>query len=837
LLITPAVIGGAEETGSDGSVIKIGGDNAYPPYEYLDEEGKPAGYNVDMMRAVADAMGMDIKIQLSPWAEVRRRLEEGELDAVTGMVYSEERDRRVDFCSPHITTSGAIFVRKGSAFHALDDLRNREIIVQEDDIMHDYILTGGPACRLITVENPEEALRLLSSGEHDGALLSKLIGSYLIRESQIDNIEPVGRPLPGRKYCFAVQEGDGELLAMLNEGLAIIKTSGKAGEIYEKWFGAYEKREFRKYAKYFWGALVVLAILLSLSFLWSRSLKRRVDKRTGELQEELVHRRVTEAEARKLSRIVENTPMAIVLTDLKGNIEYVNPGLLALSGYSSDKGIIGKSMFIFTDPDGVKRLREEVIPALLAGENWRGEIAMRNKDGSYYTSELSSSLITDQEGRPEYMLGGFMDITDRKQTETSLEESERRYRRLTESVDNYIFSSFFEDGQPVRTVYSPTCLAITGYTSGELEADINLWSEMVLEEDREIIREQFSSLLAGDALDEVEYRIKRKDGEVRWISTTIAPTYGASGDLISYDGICRDITDRKLVEEVLNEHHDHLQEMVEERTAELKVRVRQSDQLNRGMVNLMEDSREIQCRLTKTGRQLEAANAELETFAYSAAHDLKAPLRAIEGYIEAVLDDYGDRLEEEGREYAGRITGVCRRMAGLIDDLLSYSHLSQSEIRVKSIELAPLIDKALENLDNRIKESSGVVEVAAPLPMVLANRSILLQLVENLISNALTFVAPGVEPEVKIWTYLKDGMVRLCVDDNGIGISEEDRGRIFQVFERLHGIETYPGTGIGLAIVRRGVTKMGGRVGFDSEVGKGSTFWIELPEAEMTRDK
>jgi signal transduction histidine kinase len=243
----------------------------------------------------------------------------------------------------------------------------------------------------------------------------------------------------------------------------------------------------------------------------------------------------------------------------------------------------------------------------------------------------------------------------------------------------------------------------------------------------------------------------------------------------------------------------------------------------------MEDSREIYRRLEKATQALEEANAELEAFAYSAAHDLKAPLRAIEGYSRAVLDDYGERMEEDGREYIERITGVCRRMAGLIDDLLTYSRLSRSEIRVKPISLDRIIKESLSDLESKLVEAEAQVEVERPLPVVLASHSILLQVVVNLISNALTFIAPGDSPRIKIGVQIQNKTARLWVEDNGIGIREEDRERIFQVFERLHGIETYPGTGIGLAIVRRGVEKLRGRVGFESELGKGSTFWVELP--------
>ena len=562
---------------------------------------------------------------------------------------------------------------------------------------------------------------------------------------------------------------------------------------------------------------------------------RRRNKRTDEIQEELVHRQAADTEARKLSRIVEAIPMAIVLTDMEGKIEYVNPALLALGGYSSDRDIIGKPIFSFTNPEGVERLRGEVIPALLTGETWRGEMGVRNEDGSFIPSEMVTSLITDREGNPEYLLASFIDMTAPRKAAAKLIESEHRYRRLVDSANSYIFTIFFEDGQPVRSVYSPALLTMTGYTLEEMEEDPDLWQKMVLKEDREIIREQLDHLLTGDTLGVHDYRIKQKDGEIRWFSATLSPTYDDSGNLVSYDGLINDITDRKLVEELLQKHHNHLEETIKERTLELEERVRQADQLNRGMVNLMEDSRAVQQSLEKTSRALKEANAELESFAYSAAHDLKAPLRAIEGYIGAVLDDYGDRLEKEGREYVERITGVCRRMAGLIDDLLSYSRLNHSEIRVKPIELSLVVDQVLGDLTRSVTEAEARVDVEGPIPMVLANRSILLQVVGNLILNAITFVAPGTAPRIKIETRIQNGMVRLLVEDNGIGIKEEDRERVYQVFERLHGIETYPGTGIGLAIVRRGMEKMGGRVGFESELGKGSKFWIELPEAEKTR--
>jgi PAS domain S-box-containing protein len=255
---------------------------------------------------------------------------------------------------------------------------------------------------------------------------------------------------------------------------------------------------------------------------------------------------------------------------MEGKIEYVNPSLLALGGYSSDRDIIGKPIFSFTNPEGVERLRGEVIPALLTGETWRGEMGVRNEYGAFFPSEMVTSLITDREGNPEYLLASFIDMTAPRKAVAKLIESEHRYRRLVDSANSYIFTTFFEDGQPVRSVHNPTCLAVTGYTPGELEADSNPWSKMVPEEDRGIFRKQSSRLLAGDAPEEIKHRIKRKDGEIRWVLATIVPTYDGRGNLVSFDGLVRDITQQKLAEDKLNEYRENLEEMVDKKTAELR---------------------------------------------------------------------------------------------------------------------------------------------------------------------------------------------------------------------------------------------------------------------------
>ncbi len=241
---------------------------------------------------------------------------------------------------------------------------------------------------------------------------------------------------------------------------------------------------------------------------------------------------------------------------------------------------------------------------------------------------------------------------------------------------------------------------------------------------------------------------------------------------------------------------------------------------------------ELEQRVAARTTALEEANTELQAFAYSVSHDLRAPLRAMQGFAQALLEDYADQLDSFAQDYARRIVAAASRMDTLINDLLAYSRLSRAEIRLQPVSLAVVVAEALAQLDAELQERQAQVTVEESLPEVVAHRTTVIQVVTNLLANAVKFVAPTVKPQVRVWAEEREGWVRLWLQDNGIGIAPEHQQRIFRVFERLHGIETYPGTGIGLAIVRKGVERMGGSVGVKSQVGQGSRFWIELPQVE-----
>jgi signal transduction histidine kinase len=210
----------------------------------------------------------------------------------------------------------------------------------------------------------------------------------------------------------------------------------------------------------------------------------------------------------------------------------------------------------------------------------------------------------------------------------------------------------------------------------------------------------------------------------------------------------------------------------------------------------------LEQRVDQRTAELESANRALEAFAYSVSHDLRAPLRGIQGFAQALLEDYGDRLDATGHDYARRIAAAANRMDQLIQDILSYSRLSRADLELVPVPLDAAVREAQAEVDLPLRQRGGEIEVEGSFPRVRAHRSTLVQVLTNLLSNAVVYVAPGAPPRIRIRAEERSGRVRLWVEDQGIGIAPEHQERIFDVFERLHGSETYPGTGIGLAIVR-----------------------------------
>jgi PAS domain S-box-containing protein len=308
--------------------LTVRGDFNYPPFEFINEQGQPDGFNVDIMRAVAAETGLDIEISLGPWNEVREQLENADIDLLMGMYNTEERDLLVDFSTPHLIVSYSVFVRDDSDIDSLPETLGRIIIVQYNDLGYDFAITNRLTDSLLVKSTIVEALTSLSSGQGDCALISHQQGLVILNEMGITNVRATGSHILQVGYCFAVQEGNSALLNTLNEGLSNIRVNGIYDEIYNSWFGIQgisPRASLTKLARNAVAVSAVLVFLLLLFFCWSWSLKRKVRERTKELAEARNH----------IINIINSMPSVIIGLDGENRITLWNKAAEDETGYTA----------------------------------------------------------------------------------------------------------------------------------------------------------------------------------------------------------------------------------------------------------------------------------------------------------------------------------------------------------------------------------------------------------------------------------------------------------------------------------------------------------------------
>lgn len=389
---------------------------------------------------------------------------------------------------------------------------------------------------------------------------------------------------------------------------------------------------------------------------------------------------------------------------------------------------------------------------------------------------------------------------------TAEAEAEINQAKLDALINSMVEGVITADRNGRFLYMNPAALRIHGFDSIDAMPRSLEEQEAVIERARLdgtlLPREEWPILRAarGEIVSNFEVRIRRRDTGKLWIgnyNAVLVRTPDSVADLVI--ATFSDITDRKEAEKALHEaqsrlksYAEELERKVEERTASLR----------------------------------EAIN-QMEAFSYTVSHDLRAPLRSIKGYAEILVEDHGSRMKGEGMRYLERIVENGERMERLVNDVLTISRISNTKVKLGRVATQSI-------LESIVREYVGLQPSAArvaiePLPVVHGHESLCMQVFSNLLSNAAKFVKPGVTPQIRVWAEPAGEMVRINVQDNGIGISPEYHQKIFGMFERLETDTRYGGTGIGLAIVRRAVEKMNGRVGVESDGRSGSRFWVELP--------
>ena len=514
--------------------------------------------------------------------------------------------------------------------------------------------------------------------------------------------------------------------------------------------------------------------------------------------EDVTERRESQAALRasevRYRRLFEAARDGILIVDpATRKITDANPFMSELLGYSHDE-LLGRELW------EIGLLKDEKASRSAFRELQRKhfiryeDLPLQNKAGHRHEVEFVSNLY-DEDGHTVIQCN-IRDITERKRTEEALRQSEERYRTLFNSIDEgfcVIEILFDGNGKPVDYEFLEVNPSFEKQT-GMRRAVGKRMREIAPDHEAHWFEIYGNVALTGQPVRFVnEARALN-----RWFDVYAFRFGGKESRKVAL--VFTDITERRRAEQALltakNEigrHALELEQVVTERTLKLRETI-----------------------------------GELEGFSYSVSHDMRAPLRAMQSFAAFLVEEYGDKLDRQGNNYLEQIKRSAVRLDRLIQDVLSYTRILHAPLPMEPVDLDRLVRDIVETYPHA-QLIRPQVEIKGALPAVVGNEALLTQCVSNLLSNAVKFVSPGTTSHVEISAETADdGWIRVGFKDNGIGIARENHSRIFRWFERIHPSSEYEGTGIGLTIVRKAIERMGAQVGFESELGCGSNFWIQL---------
>jgi PAS domain S-box-containing protein len=489
-------------------------------------------------------------------------------------------------------------------------------------------------------------------------------------------------------------------------------------------------------------------------------------------------------------RLFEAAKDGILILDADtGRINDVNPFLIKLLGFSHSE-MIGKTVGELSPFKDVVSNQAMLERLQQYGYVRYEDLPLETRDGRHIAVEFVSNVY--QAGDKKVIQCNIRDITERKRTEDQLKASFKEIGDLKSAVDEHAIVAI-TDPQGIIIYVNDKFCAISKYSREELLGqDHRIINSGYHPKD--FIRELWATITRGKVW-KGELKNKAKDGSYYWVDTTIVPFLNDQGQPRQYVAIRTDITGRKAVEERIHQLNVELEHRVFERTA-----------------------------------QLQAANQELEAFSYSVSHDLRAPLRHVMGFVELLRQDAGTKLSKNSLQHLTTISQAAQRMGQLIDELLAFSRIGQSEMQRRAVNLDELVREALRDFQAEMKERNIAWNIH-PLPAVRADRALLRLVLVNLISNAIKFTGTRAEAKIEIGSAPSgDGETVIFIHDNGAGFDPRYAGKLFGVFQRLHSRDEFEGTGIGLANVRRIIHRHGGRTWAEGVVDGGATFYFSIPK-------
>lgn len=484
----------------------------------------------------------------------------------------------------------------------------------------------------------------------------------------------------------------------------------------------------------------------------------------------------------KYSMIINNTRDIIYSYLPDGSFAFISEGVRQY-GWKPEE-VLSKNIMDFIHPEDILNAKEAFNRTISEGIHEPFQCRLKTKKGNYeWTEESSEPVIID--GKLVQVNGVIRNISERKNIEAALRKSEEKYRGIFDNIQDVYYETNLE-GKLLEM--SPSIYRLAGFKREELigKSIIELYD--ISESRTELIK----TLTEKEAITDYEINIKNIRGEIINCSLNSILKFDDKGKPLKIIGSIRDISERKKSEKEIKKLYSNLEKIVSERT-----------------------------------RQLELSNNELEAFSYSVSHDLRAPLRSISGFSQALLEDYYENLDNQAKDYLNRIVSSCSQMTQLIDDLLNLSRISRWTINSENINLSFIANEIINEFKVQQPEKKIQISIADNL-VVSGDKQLLKIVVQNLLENAWKYSGKTENPKIEFGKTKQSGKEVFFVKDNGVGFDMKYAGKLFGVFQRLHSTKEFPGSGVGLSTVQRIIQRHNGQIWAEAKVNEGATFFFTL---------
>ncbi len=761
----------------DHPVIRVVQDPGWPPVEFTNERGEPSGMSNDYLRLVEQRLGVKFEqVRNLSWQEAYARLKRREIDMTTSVAVTPERAEFWAFTKPYMRIPIVIATRLDVTYIAdLRELAGKKAAVAEGYAVDDWIPRDFPNIRFVRVKTTQEGLKTLQRGEVFAYIDNLLIIGHYQAKMKVTNVKISGQTPYVNAQCMAVRKDWAILAGILDKALDSISVTER-NAIYRKWLPTSYEHGFNY--TLLWEAFAVFAVILLGLILWIRR-----------LASEIRHRKEAEAasseNARRFRRFFDVAAVPLCLIDKDGVFKDFNDHFVKAFGYTKDDAptLAGLLRLAYPDHDYRRWVVKTWEAAVHRAQENNTDIEPMEyrvtcKNGEIRTLVITGTYLDDD------LLAAFFDITERKQAEEARENALRDWE--------YIFCAI---GQPTLILdphfrileANSSAFSATGHSRPEIIGKICY--EVFHGTDHPPDDCPLKRLTVSGVFETTEMEVEALGG-VYLVSCT--PVFDNAAHLVKVIHIAMDITGRKKAEEEISRLNAELEQRVIERTA-----------------------------------QLEAANKDLDAFSYSVSHDLRAPLRTVDGYTRILMEGFGPSLTAEGQRLCTAISDSAHAMGKLIDNLLAFSRFGRAAMKPSPVDMAALANSIFLELTSP-GQRERIDFIVGPMPRIQGDPMLLRQVWMNLLGNAVKFSSKKERSVIAVSAGPQGNEFVYSIRDNGVGFDMRYADKLFGVFRCLHSSKEFEGTGVGLAIVRRIIERHGGRVWAEGEPGKRAVFYFTI---------